>query len=32
MYIYFDRNGTIKEVINDESIRKGSSDYNKIYC
>ncbi len=32
MYIYFDTNGTIKEVINDESIRKGSSDYNKIYC
>ena len=32
MYIYFDRNGTIKEVINDESIRRGSSDYNKIYC
>ena len=32
MYIYFDRNGTIKEVINDESIRKGSNDYNKIYC
>ena len=32
MYIYFDKNGTIKEVINDESIRKGSSDYNKIYC
>lgn len=32
MYIYFDKNGTIKEVINDESIRKGSNDYNKIYC
>ena len=32
MYIYFDTNGTIKEVINDESIRRGSSDYNKIYC
>lgn len=32
MYIYFDRNGTIQEVINDESIRKGSNDYNKIYC
>ena len=32
MYIYFDRNGTIKEVINDESIRRGSSHYNKIYC
>lgn len=32
MYIYFDKNRTIKEVINDESIRKGSSDYNKIYC
>ena len=32
MYIYFDRNGTIKEVINDESIRRGSNDYNKIYC
>ena len=32
MYIFFDRNGTIQEVINDESIRKGSNDYNKIYC
>ena len=32
MYIYFDRNGTIQEVVNDESIRKGSNDYNKIYC
>lgn len=32
MYIYFDKNGTIKEVINDESIRRGSNDYNKIYC
>lgn len=31
MYVYFDKNGTIKEVINDLSIRKGSAEANKIY-
>ena len=32
MYIYFDENGTIKEVVNDKSIRKGSNEANKLYC
>lgn len=31
MYIYFDSNGTIKEIVNDVAIRKGSVDYNKLY-
>lgn len=31
MYIYFDSNGTIKEIVNDVAIRKGSADYNKLY-
>ena len=32
MYIYFDTNGTIKEIVNDKSIRQGSTEANKIYC
>lgn len=32
MYIYFDTNGTIKEIVNDKSIRNGSNEANKIYC
>lgn len=32
MYIYFDENGTIKEVVNDKSIRQGSNEANKLYC
>ena len=32
MYIYFDANGTIKEIVNDKSIRQGSTEANKIYC
>lgn len=31
MYIYFDSNGVIKEIVNDVAIRKGSADYNKLY-
>ena len=31
MYVYFDSNGTIKEVVNDKSIRKGNVDANRIY-
>ena len=32
MFIYFDKNGTIKEIVNDLSIRKGSVNANRIYC
>ena len=32
MYVYFDTQGVIKEVINDTALRKGSSGANKIYC
>ena len=31
MYVYFDKNGTIKEVVNDLAIRRGSVEANKIY-
>lgn len=31
MYLYFDRTGTLKEVVNDESFRQGDWDVNKIY-
>lgn len=31
MYIYFDKNGTLKEIVADIPARKGSNDYNKIY-
>ena len=32
MYIYFDTNGTIKEIVNDLPIRNGNNEANKIYC
>ena len=31
MYLYFDKNGVLKEIVNDEAIRQGSANYNKIY-
>lgn len=31
MYLYFDRNGLLKEQINDDSLRQGNINYNKIY-
>ena len=31
MYLYFDRSGTLKEVVNDLPLRQGSSDVNHIY-
>lgn len=31
MYIYFDRTGKIKEVINDEALRQGNYGVNKLY-
>lgn len=31
MYIYFDKNGTLKEIVADIPARRGSNDYNKIY-
>ncbi len=34
IYLYFDKTGTLKEVINDESIRRGSTNVNglAVYC
>ena len=31
MYLYFDKNGVLKEVINDKALRQGNYDVNKIY-
>ena len=31
MYLYFDKNGALKEIINDSSIRKGNNNANKVY-
>lgn len=31
MYIYFDRTGKIKEVVNDEALRQGNYGVNKLY-
>lgn len=31
MYLYFDKTGTLKEIINDEALRQGNSGVNKIY-
>lgn len=32
MYLYFNANGVLKEIINDDSIRQGSSNVNTIYA
>ena len=32
MFVYFDKNGVVREVINDKSIRQGSYNVNAIYC
>ena len=32
MYLYFDKNGILKEIINDEALRQGSSGVNKVYA
>lgn len=32
MYLYFDRNGILKETINDSALRKGNADANVIYA
>ena len=31
MYLYFDNNGILKEIINDNSLRKGNSNINSLY-
>lgn len=31
MYLYYDRTGKLKEVINDEALRQGNYDINKLY-
>lgn len=31
MYVYLDKNGTVKEIINDEALRQASSNANTIY-
>lgn len=31
MYLYFDKNGILKEIINDDALRAGNSDINKIW-
>lgn len=31
MYLYFNSNGVLKEIVDDKSTRKGSSEINKIY-
>ncbi len=31
MYLYFDKKGTLKEIINDEALRQGSYGVNKMY-
>ena len=32
MYIYFDKSGSIKEIVNDEALRQGNNNANVIYC
>lgn len=32
MYIYFDRNGKLKEIINDTPLRVGNDNVNKVFC
>lgn len=32
MYLYFDKNGALKEIINNDAIREGNTNYNKVYC
>ncbi len=32
MYVYFDSQGRLKEIINDTPLRKGSDNVNKVYC
>lgn len=32
MYLYFDKNGILKEVINDSALRQGSDAVNKVYA
>lgn len=32
MYLYFNRNGVLKEIINDTALRQGNDNYNAIYC
>lgn len=32
MYLYFDKNGALKEIINNDAIRKGNNNANKVYC
>lgn len=32
MYVYFDSQGRLKEIINDVPLRKGSDNVNKVYC
>ena len=31
MYLYFDRLGVLKEIINDEALRQGNYNVNKLY-
>lgn len=31
MYVYLDKNGTVKEIVNDEALRQASSNANTIY-
>lgn len=31
MYLYFDNNGVLKEIINDKALRQGNYEYNDIY-
>ena len=31
MYLYFDRNGTLKEYVNDDALRQGNDGINKMY-
>lgn len=31
MYLYFNREGVLKEIVNDKALRQGSQDYNDIY-
>lgn len=32
MYVYFDKNGTLREIINDDAIRQGNSNVNSVYA
>ena len=31
MYLYFDNNGILKEIVDDVATRKGNNEVNKIY-